>query len=193
MKTIIVAVLGIVVSPFIVKKRLQELNFITQVMFTGVICLVSLLSIRLIREGSYEARNVPDIDSTSNEQHSSLESVIDCINIGIASQGFLISFFPMYCDVKNDAKPKVFASIIGALTFSFTVYIILASISIQYYGPTNINVNIFENIKASHDVFTLFLRLLFGCIFFCAIPVVFFAGKLSIMSIVQKCSGNPAD
>ena len=190
MKTIIIMVLGLVISPFIVKKRLQELNFMTYVMFTGVICLVTLLSIRLNMEGSYESRNGPAIDSNNIEGPNKLETVIDCINIGVASQGFVISLFPIYCDMTSDARPNVLFSVLSALTFTFTIYVILGLVSIQYYGLSNVEQNIFEIIQTSHDVFTLILRLIFGMIFFCAIPLIFFAGKLSIMSIVQKCSGG---
>ena len=48
--------LSVLMCPFIVRKRLQELKFTTYVLFLGVVCLTILLSVKLGIEGSYNYR-----------------------------------------------------------------------------------------------------------------------------------------
>jgi len=118
---------------------------------------------------------------------------MDSINIAVASQGFVIALFPIYGDMKREARPKVMISIFGALTFTFSVYTVLSIVSIQYFGIDNIKQSIFENMQHSRDISTLSLLGLFLTIFCCNIPFVFFAGKLSFISIVQMFLPRPPD
>ena len=98
-----VVFLGVVTLPFIVKKRMQELNCMTYVMFTGVISLIALLTIKLRADGSYESR-FPNEHAETEKPNLTFEHLIDCINIGIASHGFVITFFPIYIDMKEEAQ-----------------------------------------------------------------------------------------
>jgi len=53
-KEVYIIGLSVLIIPVIVKKRLAELKFTTYILFIGVICLVSLLTIKLQLEGSYD-------------------------------------------------------------------------------------------------------------------------------------------
>ena len=132
-----VVFLGIVTLPFIVKKRMQELNCMTYVMFTGVISLIALLTIKLRVDGSYTTRFPDDSDATETPSLT-FEHLIDCINIGIASHGFVITFFPIYIDMTEEACPKVLVSVFWALMFCFSIYMSLGLVSLNYYGSQNI-------------------------------------------------------
>ena len=158
----------------------------------GVVCLMALLLFKLGIEGSYSYRfeedntDAPQVEETvSNE--SFLEKVLDSVNIAVASQGFIIALFPIYSDMKREARPKMMVSIFGALTFTFASYSLLSFVSITYFGLDNIQQSIFENMKDSRDNFTLTLLAFFLIIFLCNIPFIFFAGKVCIISIVQMC------
>lgn len=55
-KLFYVCLLSLSIAPIIVRKRIQELKISTYVLFIGVICLISLLTILLILNGSYDYR-----------------------------------------------------------------------------------------------------------------------------------------
>ena len=162
----------------------------TYVIFFGVISLITLLSARLWIDGSFEERHPVEAKTVKAAKSTTFEDVMDCINIGVASQGFVISLFPIYCDMTSQARPKVLYSVFYALMFCFAVYAILGLVSIEYYGLANIEQNIFDNLKTSDDIFSILLRIVFLQIFLCAIPFIFFAGKLSILAIAQKCTSE---
>ena len=52
-KTFYVCGLAVLISPIIVRKRIQELKLSTYVLFLGVVCLIFLLTMLLIVNGSY--------------------------------------------------------------------------------------------------------------------------------------------
>ena len=116
---------------------------------------------------------------------------MDSVNIAVASQGFVIALFPIYSDMKKQSRPKYMVSILTALMFTMSFYTILSFVSIYYFGLHNIKQSIFENMSGKRDISTLSLLSLFLVIFCCNIPFVFFAGKLSVISIVQMCLPQP--
>ena len=118
---------------------------------------------------------------------------MDSVNIAVASQGFVIALFPIYGDMRKEARPKMMISVFTALAFTCSVYTYLSFISMAYFGSDNIAQSIFENMKASHDIETTMLLVLFLVIFCCNIPFLFFAGKVSIISIVQLHYSRPTD
>ena len=110
----------------------------TYVICFGVISLITLLCARLWIDGSFEQRFPEEAKMTQATQSNTLENIMDSINIGVASQGFVISLFPIYCDMTSSARPKVLYSVFYALMLCFSVYAVLGLISIEYYGLGNI-------------------------------------------------------
>ena len=121
------------------------------------------------------------------------EKIMDSVNIAVASQGFVIALFPIYSDMKKEARPKMMISALIALSFTCSCYTFLSFVSISYFGLDNIKQSIFENMQASKDTETTMLLVLFLIIFCCNIPFIFFAGKVSIISIVQMYLPRPSD
>ena len=117
---------------------------------------------------------------------------MDSVNIAVASQGFVIALFPIYGDMQKQARPKYMVSILTALMFTMSSYTFLSIVSISYFGRENIKQSIFENMKDQRDISTISLLSLFLIIFCCNIPFIFFAGKLSVISIVQLFVDPPA-
>lgn len=72
----------------------------------------------------------------SDPEHESgpVETIMDSINVAVASQGFVIAIIPIYNEMKKEARPKVGISILSALTFTVTAYTILSCISLSYFG-----------------------------------------------------------
>lgn len=111
--------------------------------------------------------------------------MMDSVNIGVASQGFIIALFPIYNSMKKSAKPGVLWSILGGLTFTMLTYTFIALVSLAYFGTSQVQPSIFDNLKEDRSVTSLLLQAIFLLIFFCNIPFVFFAGKSSLVCIVQ--------
>ena len=55
-KTFYVICLGILISPIIVRKRIQEMKLSTYVLFAGVISLILMLTALLLLNGGYQER-----------------------------------------------------------------------------------------------------------------------------------------
>lgn len=122
------------------------------------------------------------------EEISTLEKAMDSLNIAVASQGFIINFFNIYSAMKKSERPKALWSVLGGLGFTMTVYCILSVLSIFYFGISNIQPSILDNLKTEKSVAITFLYVIFLAIFFCNIPFVFFAGKKSLFGIIEICS-----
>jgi amino acid permease len=113
----------------------------TYILFAGVICLIVLLSALLFMNGSYDYRVEQGLIDESTvvkpvkpEGMSPLESVVDSINIAVASQGFVIALFPIYSSMAREARPHIMKSISAALLFTMSTYTYLSFISISYFG-----------------------------------------------------------
>ena len=186
--------LAALIAPIVTRKKIASLKITTYILFFGVISLVTLLSVLLIKDGSYEYRLEngliePSIyaGASDREEISVFEGVMDSVNIAVASQGFVIALFPIYSSMAQTARPKVMASVTMALFFTMTTYTYLSCISIAVYGQENIQPSIFDNIKTDDSIASIALRCLFLTIFFCNIPFVFFAGKVALTAVTFQC------
>ena len=75
-------------------------------LFFGIISLAVMLTVLLLVNGDYEERlaagqiNLDAIakmkEKSSTGETGELESLVDSINIAVASQGFVIALFPIY-------------------------------------------------------------------------------------------------
>ena len=116
----------------------------TYVIFGGVFSLILIMAGLLIRNGSYSYRDSQglitsdDIFPDATEDISMLERIMDSINIAVASQGFIINFFPIYSAMKKSERPKIMYSVLGGLSFTFISYTILGLLSLTYFGQSNI-------------------------------------------------------
>lgn len=89
----------------------------------------------------------PDTTS-STEDISMLEGVMDSVNIAVASQGFIINFFPIYSAMAKSERPKIMYSVLGGLFFTMTTYTILGLVCLSYFGIGNIDPSILVNMQA---------------------------------------------
>ena len=191
-KTFYVCCLCTFITPFIVMKKIKDLKFTTYILIAGVVSLLTLLTVLLIKNGSYENQVEegiiqPEVKPANSEDEnvSKFEHVVDSVNIAVASQGFVIALFPIYASMAHSARPKVMTSVTSALFFTCTTYTFLSCISIAYFGQDNIKPSIFENIQQQPGLASVFLRCLFLLIFLCNIPFVFFAGKAALLAVVH--------
>ena len=159
-------------------------------LFTGVISLIILLTALLCFNGNYNSRHadgtVP-VKIVIKEESGSIESVVDSLNISVASQGFVIALFPIYSSMSRQSRPHVMKSVTAALLFTMSTYTYLSFVSISYFKGKNVQPSIFNNIKEEEGLSPILLQCLFLLIFFCNIPFVFFAGKIALMAVLHQC------
>merc|ERR1712196_127530 len=65
-------------------------------------------------------------------------------------------------------------------------YTAIALITLSYFGTEQIQPSIFDNLKDDKSASSIMLQAVFLLIFFCNIPFIFFAGKASLLSLVQQ-------
>ena len=136
--------ISLLIAPIVIKDSLAELKMNTYVIFGGVFSLIFIMAGLLIKNGSYSYRESEglitndDLFPDTTEEISMLERVMDSINIAVASQGFIINFFPIYSAMKKSERPKIMFSVLGGLSFTLLSYTALGLLSLAYFGQANI-------------------------------------------------------
>jgi len=141
-KWIYVLILAAIQTPIIIKKRLNELNFTTYVLFVGVILLITMLITKVIQQDTSEmegGRVFPE------NQTVSVEALIDSLNIAVASYGFVINLFPIQSGMAK--KSDITKSVTMSLTFVIFAYTMLGLLSALSFGIVNVKPSIFENLQ----------------------------------------------
>lgn len=114
------------------------------------------------------------------------EKIVDSVNILLTSYGFVINLFPISQQLEVSSNANVLKSVLLALGFCFTSYLILTQLCINLFGEQNIQQSIFDNLKEDHSILSIGTRALFLVIFLCNIPYLFFPGKMSIINALQE-------
>lgn len=122
---------------------------------------------------------------TSKRTVSEFEKVLDCSNIIVTSYGFVLNFFPIYCQLKVKNNTNGIKSSIFALNFCFCSYITFSLFAYGAYG-NNIQVSIFDNIKTDLSFLSIFASCTFIVIFPCNISFVFFICKESFCTMILE-------
>ncbi len=112
-------------------------------------------------------------------------TLIDSINIVVASYGFIFNLFPVYICLQNKTTGTMMNSIKISLSFCLVVYIIFSLLALKTYGDL-IDPNIFKHIQEENNVQSAAIRVLFLLIFICHVPFVFFAGKDCLLAMIEE-------
>ena len=144
-KIFYVITLVVFISPIVIRESLAELKMNTYIIGGGVISMILIMITLLFKNGSYDYRVQTGVitDATHTPESaiegiSPTERVMDSVNIAVASQGFIINFFPIYSAMKKSERPKILYSVLGGLSFTTTTYTILGLLSLSYFGIQNI-------------------------------------------------------
>lgn len=81
-------------------------------------------------------------------------------------------------------------SVILALGFCFTSYMILTMLVVNVYGEQNIEKNLFDNLTGESNMLSVGIRLIFMIIFLNNIPFLFYPGKLSVLNAMMEYRVN---
>ncbi len=73
--------------------------------------------------------------------------MVDSINITLTSYGFIINLFPITKQLKEYNNSNIMKSVLMALLFCFSAYIILTLLAMNLYGEFAIQQSIFDNMK----------------------------------------------
>ena len=119
---------------------------------------------------------------TNEKETDFAEKIIDSVNILMTSYGFVINLFPISQQLEVKSNANVLKSVLLALTFCLSSYMILTQLCINLFGESNIQPSIFDNLKDDHSLLSIGTRMLFLVIFLCNIPYLFFPGKMSIIN-----------
>ena len=103
----------------------------------------------------------------------------------MASYGFVLVLFPVRNSMKKSERGKITISLTLALSFVFTLYLMLSLAASSYFGTQNIMTNIFDNFAKESDLVSKVILYLFLVIFLCNIPFVFFAGKIALIAMIE--------
>lgn len=102
----------------------------------------------------------------------------------VASFGFVLQLYPVFASMKKNLQPKFSYSVNLALAMCFAVYFSLTLTSVLFFGPDNIQPNVFDNFKSETDIFSKYILFTFLLVLFCNIPFAFFAGKQALVDMV---------
>ena len=77
-------------------------------------------------------------------------------------------------------------TVVLALGFCFSAYMILTLLVINVYGEQNIEKNLFDNLIGENNMLSVGIRIIFMVIFLNNIPFLFYPGKLSVLNALME-------
>ena len=153
-------------------------------LFFGVFSLLTLLCFNLYIFGPHESRGIGIVEPV--RPAITTENIVDSLNITVASFGFLLVLFPVRNSMKRSVKHQIGFSLLIALISVFSMYLLLSTLSIIYFGREKVQPSLFDNFASATDWFSITVMYLFMFIFLCNIPFVFFGGKIALISLIQQ-------
>lgn len=85
----------------VARKSMAELKIGTYMLFTGIICLLLVMQLKIQNEGTYYSRTTEPVVI---EKEMSFERYLDSFNICVTSFGFVLTLFPVYSSMRKDKR-----------------------------------------------------------------------------------------
>ena len=128
-KYIYCIVLYLILIPVQLKKRLQQLKFVSYLLITGVISMVTVFALKTF--GVFDGGDKrPPLPPYTNG------TILDSMSIILSSYGFILNFFPVYSQIHKPTNRKGIQAISRALVFCLSVFLVFAVLGLKTYGDS---------------------------------------------------------
>ena len=176
-----VLVLGVIVFPLIIKKKIQELKIAGILLFSGVVLFIVLMLILRIFN-SDDLINIP-ASTASFYEFNIDKAFISSLSTAFVAYGFQTAFFPIYNSLEKKSYYNGMKFTILGIGFCFVIYMIIMFISLYSFGVT-INGDVLMNVEEVSAWESYVLRAIFLLVISTHTPFIIFIGKESLLALV---------
>ncbi|CAI2363499.1 unnamed protein product [Moneuplotes crassus] len=173
-----VLILGVILFPLIIKKRIGELSIAAALLFGGVIIFNILLVVIMID---------PNVNTDyKSEDQSRLyrfefnQTFLSSLSTAFVAYGFQAGFFPIYNALEQKGYRNGMRFSMYAMIFCFLIYVLIMFTGLYNFG-VNIRGDVLVNVSMLRSWESYVIRVIFLLIMITHTPFVFFVGKESVL------------
>lgn len=186
-KTCWVLALAVLLLPAVLMKELAELKIVSVTLFLSVIAYVIILTIQLLARGN-SLSNL-DVDAHYWKPVGFNAEFVQSIVIIATAFNFQTNLFPIHSHAIDKSVRGYNRGIGITMLFVWALYVVTALVGIYSYGralDTNMLTDIGEKYGAKVYPEAYVMQAFFLVILSCHIPFCFFAGKESVLIIIDE-------
>lgn len=173
-------ILGVIIFPLIIKKRIGELSIAGALLFVGVIVFNILLIVVKI-DPSVET----DYQSEDQKRFYRFEfniAFLSSLSTAFVAYGFQSGFFPIYNALKKKSYRNGIKFATYSMGFSFMIYVLIMFTGLYNFG-THIEGDVLINVSRLSAWESYVIRTIFLLIMVTHTPFTFFLGKESVLCL----------
>jgi amino acid permease len=157
---------GIFLFYFALKREIQELKGASLTILIGVVIFILSVSVLLDEDG------IGNINFQKFSEPKFNLNLLGTIPIVLFAYQFQSSFYPIYSSLENKTPANGMKSIIYALIFCSTVYIIMSVVAVLKYGE-DLEGDVLTNIGDTPGTLPIIIDIIFLIIMVMHIPLIF--------------------
>lgn len=165
---------------------MKELKIISLILFVSIFLFIIILSFQLIVRGPYLN---PDTSYNNYYTVTMDEHFLTSLSILLVAYGFQQNLFHTYNNLQVKTNRSAIKTVSYGILISFIIYTIIALLSIYMFG-SDIQENILDNIAEESSWPSYVLRSAFLLVITCHIPFMFFAGRDSLLQILEEAKNR---
>jgi amino acid permease len=176
-----VLILGVIIFPLIIKKKIEELKVAGILLFTGVILFIILMFILRLLD-SDQLSTIPasyDVFYEFNFDKAFLSS----LSTAFVAYGFQSAFFPIYNSLEKKSYYHGMKFTFLGIGFCFVIYMCIMFVSLYSFG-IDIDGDVLKNVEDVSAWESYILRVIFLLVMTTHTPFIFFIGKESLIALV---------
>jgi len=175
-----VLILGAILFPLIIKKRIGELSIAGALLFGGVIIFNILLIVVIID---------PNVNTDYKSEDQSRfyrfefnQAFLSSLSTAFVAYGFQTGFFPIYNALEHKSYRNGMKFSTYAMGFSFLIYVLIMFTGLYNFG-VKIQGDILANVSMLRSWESYVIRVIFLLIMVTHTPFTFFLGKESVLCL----------
>lgn len=173
--------LGVLIFPLIIKKKIQELKIAGILLFSGVILFIVLMFLMKLINSS----DLPDIAGETKEFYKLQfdKPFFSSLSTALVAYGFQSAFFPIYNSLEKKTYANGMKFTILGIGFCFIIYMLVMFISLYSFG-IHVEGDVLVNVEGVSVWESYVLRGIFLLVISTHTPFIFFIGKESILALL---------
>lgn len=114
-----------------------------------------------------------------------VENYVDTLNICVATNGFVLTLFPVYTSMRKSLRSQFKCSLYISMGIIFILYITLTVSAITYFGKDQLQASLIDDFSTQTDIVSKIILAIFLLVIMTNIPFAFFAGKIALIAMLN--------
>lgn len=175
-------IVAVCLTPLIFKKEIQQLKFVSVLLFIAITIFMICFTLQLIELGTdYNS----DADMSQYFNFKFDRQFFTAVAVFITAYSFQFNLFPVLSSLKTKTYNNGIKAVVLALGISMVIYMALSILSIYTFGSA-LKPNLLDNVGHVSTWESISLRIAFGIVIISHIPFIFFAGKGAFLDMIDE-------